>query len=67
MDSEVEELENKLEAIQKDKEQEIEDQGCLIEAFITKERKSNDELQETRKELINVSNFLLSWFVWKKV
>ncbi|KAH7863961.1 hypothetical protein Vadar_024047 [Vaccinium darrowii] len=53
MDSEVEVLENKLEAIQKDKEQEIEDQGCLIETFITKERKSNDELQETRKELIN--------------
>ncbi|KAH7864356.1 hypothetical protein Vadar_028699 [Vaccinium darrowii] len=59
-DREVE-LKNKLEAIQKDlkdKGQEIEDQDFLIQALITKERKSHDELQETDEELINVSNFL---------
>lgn len=68
MDGKVE-LENKLDAIQKDlkdKEQEIEDQDCLIQALITKERKSNDELLETRKELINVSSVLLSWFFGRR-
>lgn len=68
MDGEVE-FENKLDAIQKDlkdKEQEIEDQDCLIQALITKERKSNDELLETRKELINVSSVLLSWFFGRR-
>lgn len=46
----------KMESIKKDlqeKEEELEDIEALNQALIVKELKSNDELQEARKELIN--------------
>jgi len=39
----------------KEKLQSVEDLQALNQTLIVKERKSNDELQEARKELINVS------------
>ncbi|KAL6952754.1 hypothetical protein U1Q18_050276 [Sarracenia purpurea var. burkii] len=57
------ELKNKMDAIQQDlreKEQDLDDLESLNQALIVKERKSNDELQEARKELINVSGVLFS-------
>lgn len=48
----------KLDALHKDlreKEQSLQDLDALNQTLIIKERKSNDELQEARKELINVS------------
>lgn len=39
----------------REKEGELEDLEALNQALIVKERKSNDELQEARKELISVS------------
>lgn len=50
------EMQRKMEAMQKelkDKEEELEDLEDLNQALIVKERKSNDELQGARKELIN--------------
>ncbi|KAL7118792.1 hypothetical protein ACP275_02G023800 [Erythranthe tilingii] len=52
-----EEVTKKLHSIEqelKDKEEELEDLEQLSQALIIKERKSNDELQEARKELIAV-------------
>lgn len=52
-----EEAEEKLGAIQdelKEKEEELEGLEALNQALIVKERKTNDELQDARKELINV-------------
>ncbi|KAI3919585.1 hypothetical protein MKX01_018408 [Papaver californicum] len=46
--TEIEELTQKLE----DKEEELESQEDLNQIFIVKERGSNDELQEARKELV---------------
>lgn len=49
---------NKVEDIHKslrEKEGEYEDLQALNQALIIKERKSNDELQEARKELVTVS------------
>ena len=56
-DDDLEVLE-KVEAIHKDlreKEGEFDDLEALNQTLIVKERKSNDELQDARKELINVS------------
>lgn len=39
----------------REKEGDLEDLEALNQTLIVKERKSNDELQEARKELINVS------------
>lgn len=39
----------------REKEGELEDLEALNQTLIVKERKSNDELQEARKELISVS------------
>lgn len=50
------EVDDKLVAIQvelKEKEEELQDLEMLSQALIVKERKSNDELQEARKELVN--------------
>ena len=58
------EAKKKMEAIQKDleeKEQDLESVEDLTQALIIKERKSNDELQDARKELINVSSLLGSF------
>lgn len=57
------EAKKKMESIQeelKDKEEDLEDLELTNQALIVKERKNNDELQEARKELINVS---LSYFI----
>lgn len=53
-----EEVLEKFVAIQREleeKEEELQDLEALSQALIVKERNSNDELQEARKELINVS------------
>ncbi|PIN06754.1 hypothetical protein CDL12_20697 [Handroanthus impetiginosus] len=53
------EVAKKLQAIQhelEEKEEELEHLEALNQTLIVKERKSNDELQEARKELINVLN-----------
>ena len=50
------EAKKKMESIQeelKEKEEDLEDLELTNQALIVKERKSNDELQEARKELIN--------------
>ncbi|XP_059626605.1 factor of DNA methylation 4-like [Cornus florida] len=50
------EVKRKMESIEndlKEKEEELEDLEALNQALIVKERKSNDELQEARKELVN--------------
>lgn len=52
------EVSEKFRAIQQEleeKEEELQDLDQLSQALVIKERKSNDELQEARKELINVS------------
>ena len=41
----------------KEKEEELDDLEALNQALAVKERKSNDELQEARKELISVRIF----------
>jgi len=51
---------NKVDALHKhlrEKEQSLRDLDALNQTLIIKERQSNDELQEARKELINVSVF----------
>lgn len=48
-------LEEKL----KEKQDYLEDLECLNQALLIKERKSNDEVQDARKELINVSLFIV--------
>ncbi|XP_057480864.1 factor of DNA methylation 4-like isoform X1 [Actinidia eriantha] len=50
------ELKKKMDAIEQDlreKEQDLEDLESLSQTLIIKERQSNDELQQARKELIN--------------
>lgn len=54
------EIKKKMDAILqeiKDKEEEKEQMEELNQALIVKELKTNDELQDARKELINVSFF----------
>lgn len=55
----------KMEGIERDlkeKEEELDNLEELNQMLIVKEQKSNDELQEARKELINVSALLLTFF-----
>lgn len=52
----IESLEESLE----DKDETIEHLECLNQALLVKERKSNDELQDARKEFINVSLFIVA-------
>lgn len=57
-----EEMKKKMESLKedlKDKEEEFETLEDLYQTLVVKERKVNDELQDGRKELINVS-FLIS-------
>ena len=63
-DGDVEVL-RKMDAIIKkliEKEGELNDLDALNQTLIVRERKSNDELQEARKELINVSSFYFPKF-----
>jgi Asp-tRNA(Asn)/Glu-tRNA(Gln) amidotransferase A subunit family amidase len=63
-DGDVEVL-RKMDAIIKnlrEKEGELNDLEALNQTLIVRERKSNDELQDARKELINVSSFYSSKF-----
>ena len=57
------EVQKKIGTIQEDlkqKEEELEGLEALNQALVVKERKSNDELQDAWKELINVSvHFLI--------
>lgn len=48
------------------KEEELEDVEALNQALVVQERKTNDELQEARKELVNVSNLFhyLSMYIY---
>lgn len=52
----IESLEESL----KDKDETIEHLECLTQALLIKERQSNDELQNARKEFINVSLFIVA-------
>ena len=59
------ELKKKMDAVEQDlreKEQDLEDLESLSQTLIIKERQSNDELQQARKELINVSYNLFNGF-----
>ena len=63
-DGDVEVL-GKMDAIIKnlrEKEGELNDLEALNQTLIVRERKSNDEVQDARKELINVSSFYSSKF-----
>ncbi|KAK6926981.1 Zinc finger-XS domain, partial [Dillenia turbinata] len=62
------ELEKKMDAIKdelQEKEEELEDMEALNQALIVKNFKSNDELQEARKELIKVCCFFSPSFCFK--
>lgn len=62
--SEDKEIKIKMDEIEetlKDKEEELENEEALHQALVVKERKCNDELQEARKELINVCTSLFSY------
>lgn len=53
------EIKNKMEAILKEikeKEESMEHMETLNQTLVVKERNTNDELQDARKELINVRN-----------
>lgn len=57
-DEDNQEILNKVDGLLKnlrEKEGELEDLEALNQTLIVKERKSNDELQDARKELVNVS------------
>lgn len=57
------EILKKVEAVMKDlkeKEDELDGVEALNQTLIVKERKSNDELQDARKELLNVSKIVVS-------
>ena len=59
------EMKRKMETIQeelKEKEEELDDVEELNQTLIINERKSNDELQDARKELITVSIFYIPSF-----
>ena len=62
-DKEFKEKMDEIEETLKEKEEDLEDVEALHQALVVKERKCNDELQEARKELINVcTSFPLSFF-----
>ena len=50
---------DEIEEALKDKEEDLEAMEALNQALIVKERRSNDELQQARKELINVSAYFI--------
>ena len=54
-DLEVLEKLQELQKILREKERDLEDLDALHQTLIVRERKSNDELQDARKELINVN------------
>lgn len=62
IDGEVE-LQNKkvIHQYKQEKDKYIEHLESLNSILTVKELKSNDELQEARKELINVSDIMFSW------
>lgn len=56
-DTEAEKKKILIEQELREKEEELENLGSLNQTLIIKERKCNDEVQEARKELIQVSYF----------
>lgn len=63
-DSEAIKKMKSIEESLKEKEEDLEDLEDLSQALIIKERKSNDELQEARKELVNVSRSFSPFYVY---
>ena len=58
-DSEVKKKMEEMSEQLQEKVEEMEDLEALNQTLVVKERKSNDELQEARKELISVWNLYL--------
>lgn len=48
----------------REKEGDLDDLEALNQTLIVKERKSNDELQDARKELVNDKHFILLFSFW---
>ena len=48
-----------IEEALKDRDEDLEAMEALNQALIVKERRSNEELQQARKELINVSTYFI--------
>lgn len=60
----VRRMKKKIESLKetlKEKEENLEHLESLNHALLNKERKSNDEVQDARKELINVSLLLVGY------
>ena len=60
---------DKIQEELKEKEEELESLEALNQTLVVKERKSNDELQEARKELISVRivvNVIILLYVWNE-
>lgn len=63
-DMEIKKKMDEIEENLKEKIEELDGVEALNQALIVKERKTNDELQEARKELINVCTFFLLGFFY---
>lgn len=69
-DQDDEGVQQKMKEMGDDLDQKVEDLNDLQElnrTLVTKERESNDELQEARKELISVMFFPILYFVHPKL
>lgn len=66
-DQEILEKANSLNKLLREKEGELDDMDRMNQALIVKERNSNDELQDARKELINVSLFIITFLLFFSV
>lgn len=66
-DQEILEKANSLNKLLREKEGELDDMDRMNQTLIVKERNSNDELQDARKELINVSLFIITFLLFLSV